>query len=198
MKEGKKIEELIGYWNEYAQERLDTSVQGFAKWLSIKTQPLTDSVVKKKSARIQLGYLFGRLVNYSELWTKIAFKDLPIKRFEEYGILRTIEMMGNPSKNSLADSLLLEKSTVFEIIKRLARRGFLVENKDAQDKRITRIQLSKNGVQLVRQAEQMTIKISEFLFGDLTNEEIDMLQLKFKELDKFHFDHYKRREEISF
>jgi len=198
MKEGKKIEELIGYWNEYSQERLDTSVQGFAKWLNLKTQPSTDPLVEKKSARIQLGYLFGRLVNYSELWTKIAFRDLPIKRFEEYGILRTIEMMGDPSKNTLAESLLLEKSTVFEIIKRLVRKGFLLEKKDAHDKRITRIQLSKKGIQLLEQAGHMAMKISEFLFGDLTDQEIDMLLSKFKELDQFHFDHYKRREEISF
>jgi hypothetical protein len=49
-----------------------------------------------------------------------------------------------------------------------------------------------------RKAEHIAIKISEFLFGDLTNQEIDMLLSKFKELDQFHFDHYKRREEISF
>jgi len=45
------------------------------------------------------------------------------------------------------------------------------------------------------------VKVRASSAGDarvFANEEIDMLQLKFKELDKFHFDHYKRREEISF
>ena len=141
---------------------------------------------------MELGYVFGRMINFTEMWGKLAFKDLPIKQFEDFGILTEVRYKGNPSKNEVASLLLNEKSTAFEIIKRLIRDGMLTEEPDPDDKRIRRIKLTKYGQEVQQQAEQQAAKVSNLLVGDSQDEEILSLLSKFRELDRFHTANYEK------
>lgn len=193
MREGEVIKELIDLWLEYSASSPEGSLAGFAKWMSNRLGSSDPEEQKTLDhTRISIGELFGRLINYTELWGKLAFQDLPIRQFEDFGILTNVKYMGNPSKNELANLLIIEKSTVFEIIKRLVRDGLLQEEKDQHDKRIRRVRLTDKGAQVAEQAMIQAKKVSVLLLGDSSPEEVHMLHQKFTELDGFHRAHYER------
>ncbi|MEM0941371.1 MAG: winged helix DNA-binding protein [Bacteroidota bacterium] len=193
MWEGKIILELMGLWVAYSDNQSDRSIKSFAKWLNNKVNPqegldATDMHAKK----MELGEVFGRLVNFIELWAKLAFKDLPIRHFEDYGILTGAKYMHNPSKNELANIILDQKSTVFEIIKRLRRDGLLEEEVEKEDKRMRRVKLTNYGNEVLEKAQQQAAKVADLLIGDLSDAEVIWILEKFKELDKFHTAKYEK------
>ncbi|MEM9896791.1 MAG: MarR family winged helix-turn-helix transcriptional regulator, partial [Bacteroidota bacterium] len=151
MSESESLHELIGHWVDYSKKRSNPSVEGFSTWLKARISPPSlESASSLKEKKICLGQVFGRIINFTEMWGKLAFKDLPIKQFEDFGILMEVKYRRNPSKNEVANLLLNEKSTAFEIIKRLIRDGLLMEEVDRHDKRIRRITLSDYGQEVVR------------------------------------------------
>ena len=193
MSESEIIQELIEHWVTYSKTRSDHSIASFSKWLATRINPEKKSdVADLNFKRMELGRVFGRLSNFSQMWGKLAFKDLPIKQFEDFGILIEVKYRVNPSKNEVANLLLNEKSTAFEIIKRLIREGLLEEKLDEKDKRIRRISLTPAGEKVVAKAEIQAGKVSQLLMGDSSEEEIDFLLNKFSELDKFHTSMYEK------
>lgn len=191
MSEAVILKELLQYWIEYADKKDSVSLKDFSRWLGHQVdqesvdRDTTDST-ELSIKRMQVGHLFGELSNYADLWGKLAFKDLPIRRFEEYGLLKFVEEVGNPSKNDLANILVNEKSTAFEIIKRLIREGLFVDKIDKKDKRIRRVELTTAGRKVIEQADQQAYKVALILLGDATEEEIDFFLKKFGELNSFH------------
>jgi len=193
MSEGESIHELIGHWVEYSEKRPTPSIEGFSSWLKNRVAtPKEAGETNLNQKKMYLGRVFGRIINFTELWGKLAFKDLPIKQFEDFGILTEVKYRINPSKNEVANLLLNEKSTAFEIIKRLIRDKLLKEEVDRKDKRIRRIKLTKYGKEVLERAEIQAGKVSEILMGDSTEEEIDAMINKFEELDRFHTNLYEK------
>lgn len=193
MGEGEMIQRLVGRWVEYARLRTDCSIKDFSQWLYKRemggelTQVTDESgmptILEKQ---MEIGYLFGRLANFIDLWGKLAFKDLPILQFEDYTILQEVKHQHNPTKKSLADLLVNEKSTAFEIIKRLIRDGLLSEELDEKDRRIRRVQLTSKGENILMKANQQAQKAAMLLMGDTPERDMDSLIEIFRELDRFH------------
>lgn len=196
MTEGEAIYELIARWTQYAAERRSYSVREFSEWLyrheqradELKGELSTEEVRRQKYMRV--GFLFGRLVNFIELWAKLAFKELPIRQFEDYTILYEVRKQKNPAKNELANLLVNEKSTAFEIIKRLIREGLLEEQLDTADRRIRRVSLTQQGQRVVAQASEQAYKVAQLLVGHATEEEVDDILRRFAELNVFHTNLY--------
>ena len=193
MQETEGLIELLNHWIEFNKKRSDSSLKEFSKWLQTKVEDNQEdgkaSLIEKK---IQIGFLFGELSNFADLWGKLAFKVLPIRRFEDYGLLKAVEFEINPTKKNLAEHLVNEISTAFEIIKRLIRDGLLKEELDVNDKRIRRVKLTPLGRKVIKKADQQAAKVAEILVGNSTEKEIDFLIRKFSELNEFHQNLYKR------
>ncbi|MEM1326931.1 MAG: MarR family winged helix-turn-helix transcriptional regulator [Bacteroidota bacterium] len=181
-----KIKQLIDYWASYRAKYNDDSLSLFGQWLA--QQPVSKQ--KKSSDQQeqlnQLGHHFGRLANFSQLWAKLAFQELPIRHFEDFVILSHVYYQKNPTKNELATVLVNEKSTVFEIIKRLIKEGVLSEHKDKEDKRTRRVELTKEGKGVFEHARVQSAKVAKLLVGHSSDSDIQSMFEKFRELDHFH------------
>ena len=196
MSEGEVIQQLLTYWLQYADGRNDYSIQDFSEWLYQHSQQKKitnkkdDEPINRQHRYLQIGYLFGRIVNFSELWAKVAFQDLPIRQFEDYTILCEVREKVTPAKNELANLLVNEKSTAFEIIKRLIREELLQEKLDTSDRRVRRVSLTGKGKKVLRKADEQAYKVAQLLMGNTTEKEVDVMIKKFAELDRFHTDIY--------
>ncbi len=193
MGEGEMIHVLIGRWIEYARLRSNHSIKDFASWLYRKVVGTESSQGEDEEIRqspvdmrMEIGYLFGRLANFSELWGKLAFKDLPILQFEDFTILQEVKRQQNPTKKYLAELLVNEKSTAFEIIKRLVRDGLLSEKLDEKDRRIRRVQLTQLGEEVLAAANQQAEKVAILLMGDTAVQDMHRLINVFRDLNDFH------------
>lgn len=193
MSEGEMIQVLVSKWLEYARLKSNHSIKEFSRWLYKRendadrsSQNASQDSQALLAKQMELGYLFGRMSNFSDLWGKLAFKDLPIIQFEDYAILQEVRQRKNPTKKHLADLLVNEKSTAFEIIKRLIRDGLLSEKLDNKDRRIRRVQLTPYGEEVLSKANDQAKKAAILLMGETTEKDIDTLIQVFRDLNEFH------------
>ncbi|MEM1118917.1 MAG: MarR family winged helix-turn-helix transcriptional regulator [Bacteroidota bacterium] len=193
MTEGIALESIIKYWNVYQKEAQNTDLQLFASWLFQQLHPEKTAGMSYKEVHERntaIGWRFGRLVNFVDLYAKEGFHDLPIRSFEDYAILSAIQERKNPSKMELKNLLVNEKSTVFEILKRLVREELITEHVDSNDRRVRRVCISPKGDAVLHTAHQRTGKIAQLMVGNLTNEEAQTFLHLLTKLDGFHTQFY--------
>ena len=192
-----KIENLLLHWKKFRENGGENLVD-FADWLKKRQipekEPINPVPVQVEQFMIQnpvyaqIGYFWGRLNRYASFWAKKAFTDLPIKTVEEFGILMFVKISENPRKSEVSENSLLETSTCLEIIKRLVRQGFLIEQKDQKDKRSVRISLTETGLGVLFQSLQKMQEISHLLSAELPEKQQHELLAMFQTLDHFHFN----------
>lgn len=137
-----------------------------------------------------IGYQLGGIMSYTESWTKLAFRDLPLVGMQDFGILKFIEITGNPSKKDIAQKAVMEASTCFEIIKRLQKNNLINEHTDHEDRRIRRVSLTQHGKGVLEKATRQVLNLSKFLLGDLKADEKGAMLTVFKRLNDFHYQWY--------
>ncbi len=196
IEEIEQIENLLLHWKKF-RENGGKGLLDFGDWLKKRQMPEKTSLspvpirveqfMIQNPVYAQIGYFWGRLNRYANFWTKKAFADLPIKTVEEFGILMFVKISVNPRKSEVAENSLLETSTCLEIIKRLVRQGFLIEQKDQADKRSVRISLTEAGLVVLLQSLQKMQEISHLLSVELPEKQQTELLAMFQTLDHFHF-----------
>jgi DNA-binding MarR family transcriptional regulator len=137
-----------------------------------------------------IGYQLGGLMSYTETWTKLAFRDLPLLGLPDFGILKFVEIKGDPSKKEIAQKSIMEASTCFEIIKRLIKNELIIDHTDQEDKRIRRVVLTDYGKEILEKATKQVMQLSKFLLGDLQKEEKEVMLNVLKRLNDFHYQWY--------
>ena len=208
-KEVEKVIELLAHWKEFAEAE-DGSLKEFGRWLQDKekTTAINEAEVTDVSFRDryihsqvpledQIVLHWGRLLRFTHLWSKKALKNLPISSIEEFGLLKTIELMGSARKTDLVKYTLLETTTCFEMIKRMVRSGFLQEEVDPDDKRSRRVSLTQKGKKLSESSDVEVKKLSRLLIGDIHKEQKIALLQVLQDLDNFHAKVYEKESDQS-
>ncbi|MEM8908902.1 MAG: winged helix DNA-binding protein, partial [Bacteroidota bacterium] len=175
-----------------------STMTDFAEWLNDKhaqsaSRELPQAIeqeIKQESLNNTVARHFGMLVQVSNVWTKLTFKETPFQGFEDYGITQFILHTGTPTKSMATEWSTLERSTAFEVIRRLQKLGLIEEFPDQNDRRTKRIKITQVGTAALKQADVKVDQISNLLVGDLTEKKkIDLLKLLLK-LNKFHLTQY--------
>ena len=190
MADAELLRDLLNHWIKYTESQPVHSLSDFIQWMDLQikaSEPQKEEFMRKlHQKQMQTGFLLGRLSQFAELWGKLAFQELPIRNFEDYGILKHAEDHPACSKKELAQVLLGEPSTAFEIIKRLIRDGLLEDYTDEVDKRIRRVKLTRLGKRIVQKADIQAGKVAQLLTGHTSDQDLSYLIRLFKTLDSFH------------
>ncbi len=192
-----KVIKLLEYFKKYQEKGMGADLARFGMWLNkeINGERIVEVPVEYQlSDDVTIGFLMGRLLGYGDVWTRMAFRDLPIQHFYDYGILKHTEQAKNPTKKEIADQSLLEQSTCFEAIKRLVKHKVLTEETDMDDRRVKRVRLTSFGKKVTEVATQQAFRLSNLLVGDLTDKEKKDLIRILRKLDHFHEDLYRKVE----
>lgn len=188
----KEIISLLRKWESYKNEGYPDDLTIFGNWLSSKGASEGENLGEDlKNKGSFTGYMMGLLIGYTEHWTKIAFRDLPIKGLTDFGIIMYILDKGNPSKTEIASESLSEKSTVFESLKRLERNQLLEEILDSTDKRVRRVKLTEYGYTIAIRAAEKAKNLSVLLEGNLSQEDKQKFMKILERLSNFHDDLYR-------
>ncbi|MEO1052513.1 MAG: winged helix DNA-binding protein [Bacteroidota bacterium] len=220
MTEGEHIVELLSHWVTFSKSYDGGDVKSFSQWLyhqknNDSPEPTTeegskgfDEVFEERvrleegetgaiDLEMSIGVLWGRLIRFTHLLTKRTFKDVPIRSFEDFGILRYVQYLKSPTKSELVELSLLEASTCFEVIKRLIKLELLTEKVDDNDKRSRRVELTTKGQQLIDQLMPAIDLTAKLTVGDLSKEEKLLTVQIFRKLDAFHSKIHKDHPEES-
>ncbi|MFZ9045895.1 MAG: MarR family winged helix-turn-helix transcriptional regulator [Cyclobacteriaceae bacterium] len=192
--------QLLMYWDEYKKSRQNTDFSRFGQWLD-QYASMEKSSVKEYGAGADgvIGFLLGNLFSYSEAWTKLALKNLPLAGLTDFRILKYVEKNQNPTKKSIANNSVAGDSTIFESIKRLQKQGFINEKEDASDRRVKRVSLTSAGMKLSKEATAIILNLSTLFVGDLSSVEKEQLAGLLRKLVSFHRDlhQHTKKEQIA-
>jgi len=199
---------LLQKFEEFKGKNPNSTLEDFGRFLanidpnhSTQTPSNLDEVAAKmpfpfpaKSIEEYLGWIWGRLQGFTQVWEKKAFEDLPIANLTEFGVIMYVFSHANCNKTEVATHTLHEKTTIFEIIKRLVKNGFLVESESSSDKRSKNLHLTEKGRTTAFIILERTVELSRHLAGDLSKEEKFSLFHQLAKLDAYHqscYDQYK-------
>ena len=211
VKETEKILRLLTYWKEFS-EKESGDLAAFGKWLethagnqigqpssepkdngSFRDQYIHDDV----SVEDRIVLLWGRLQRFTHLWSRKALKDLPLHSIEEFGLIKTVELLREVRKSDLVKHTLMETTTCFEMIKRLVRAGYLEEEVDPDDRRSRKVSLTSKGKLMSEKSEPQIKMLARLLIGNINQSQklalLDVLQ----SLDGFHTELYSSHPESS-
>ncbi len=195
---------LLKDYDTFAKEWKTDDLELFGKWLKQKYQRpdeyLTDvEAVNSAGLDVMASYLLGSLTGFVEMWFRLTFRDLPLVSLGDFGILKTVEHFGTPSKKEIADRVIMERTTCIESIKRLVKNGILMEENDPKDRRIKRVKLSSSGKKLMETVDRKMMALGSLLVGDLDNDEKQNMIPSLNKLKDFHekIYHQRSKDDIS-
>lgn len=184
---------LLSRWEEYLNAHPDGDINGFARWIldigprqKASTEPIEPSKESTLDPSAQSALLISRMARILQLRTKPVVKELGFTKPEEFSMLVQTAIMNRPNKKQVCQELLIEGSTGVEITKRLAIKGFISEQPDANDRRSALLSLSEKGREvLIKGYAKLSAVHSDFLEG-LRDEEKQHLVSLLRRLNEFH------------
>lgn len=186
------IDDFIGYLNAKSgsQELVMREISGEKKgWLKDEYHNTTSDI----------SILIVLMNRYAKGYIKKVLRESHLQTPDEFSFLITLMTYNSLSKSELITKQVMEKTSGSEVIRRLIKRGLIVESPDKNDKRSLRVSISKSGREEILRILPLMSTVTKIVVGNLSAEEIKTLSYLLKKLDNFHNDIYlnKRRQPLS-
>ncbi len=204
----KPIEQL---WKSFETQYPKGSMTDFGVWLikndipekeSTKqnTDQETGTIKKKVSGKMtstdMVGIFISRLYRFLRMASKELLAKHDIASIDEFALLATILVHPGMTKTELLKQNLMEITTGSEMLKRFVARKWLLEQRDKNDKRITRLSLSAKGQQIIFGCMQTLDQIEDILFP-LNIKEQETLYHLLNKLDAYHSEKHQVKQVSS-
>lgn len=136
----------------------------------------------------KIGILLRRLVRHSNGYMRMMMDSLGMRNVEDYTYLSYAFHMAPCTKTDLISAALSEFTGGIEIINRLVKAGFLVEQPHPEDKRKKQLAMTELGLETLHKSRQLfdEYRMGEVVFGILTTEEQQLLYEMLASLDHVH------------
>lgn len=189
---------LLELYREFLKKNPTGSLNEFGKNLSYenevdKKEDHLAQMSKKmpfpfpaQSADEYIGWAWGRMMSFTLIWEKKAFANEPIHNLSELGVALFVMSHEGCSKSEVAQHSLAEKTTIFEIIKRLVKNGILEEKLNETDKRSKHLKLTAQGKAICFSLMKRAQEVSQHLVGNLDKSEKVNLFDSLIKLDGYH------------
>ncbi len=184
---------------EYVSEsssNYTTDVAGFRKWIVDQEKPTVSKAArwtgmeKGRSPESAISTLLVHLGRYAKNYSRSVMFNTKLSTQEEYIYLINLKAFGAMTKMALIKKNIHDKPGGMQIIKRLIRNGWVVQQDSTTDRRSKTISITDLGLQLLE--EQMT-KIrtaTEIVSADLLpDEKLELIRL-LQKLEAFHHPIY--------
>ncbi|MEL6357425.1 MAG: MarR family winged helix-turn-helix transcriptional regulator [Bacteroidota bacterium] len=195
--------QLLTEYDEYLRHGIPGDMALFGEWLKQKYSKQEHHSPQESDFEqgidMMTGNQLGGLTPFVETWTKLAFQDIPLVSLNDFGILKTVQFLGAPTKKTILANAVMERTTCNEIIKRLIREGVFQESVDQEDRRLRRVQLTEIGKKMVPIVDRKMEALNKLLVGNLTEVEKRSILSPLKKLSEFYDYLYRQRskEEIK-
>jgi len=189
-KDDYSMDEFIGYLNSKSDAKgLEIRKISGEEYKWIKDE--------SRSTSIDISILIVIMYHYAKGYIKKALKESCLQTPDEFSFLITLMTYKSMSKSELITKQVMEKTSGSEVIRRLIKRGLIIEYADEQDKRSIRVSITKTGREEIIKTLPLMGDVSEIVVGNLSAEEINTLSYLLKKLDYFHNDIYNNKRGLS-
>jgi len=185
------MEEFLGYLNEKSgrEELTMREISGENRgWFKDEY----------RNSASDISILIVLMNHYAKWYIKKVLRDSLLQTPDEFSFLITLMTYDSLSKSELITKQVMEKTSGSEVIRRLIKRGLIVESADENDKRSVRVSITQSGREEILRILPLMSKVTKIVVGNLSAEEINTLSYLLKKLDYFHNDIYINKRGQSF
>lgn len=93
----------------------------------------------------------------------------------QFAVLAKLDDLGHVSQNQLGRLVAMDPATIFGVVGRLMKRGLVAQRLDPQDARLTLIELTAEGRELIRRAKAVGAEVSRRTLAPLSEAEAQTL-----------------------
>lgn len=210
MKTKKILLKVLDEIEEFEKLSLDITFENFLAHLNNKNNDLVTSnkVVSQKEDVNELQtfknnnsrditVLITFMFKYAKNYLKKALEDTLISTPDEFAFLITMMRNDSLSKTELINSLVTEKTSGTETIKRLLKKGLLKEFKSNNDRKSVHVKITEEGKKCIIYLLPSIDKVTKIISGNLTEYEINTLSKILLKLDTFHNKIYLQKRNIT-
>lgn len=167
--------ELVRLWGEYEKENPEGTIESFCRHV------LAASIKKERAIPSQqqihpdlngaLIKTISRIGKFQEIYTKKALAGTGLDQIEEFGMMVAIFNLKNPPKSEAIFTNMLELSSGTNILIRLKNKQMISEYADAEDRRVKRLQLTKKGEKVLKEAKEKILKVVNMLTRRMSDDD---------------------------
>ena len=150
-----------------------------------------------RNAASDISILIVLMNRYAKWYIKKVLRESHLQTPDEFSFLITLMTYDSLSKSELIKKQVMEKTSGTEVIRRLIKRGLIVESADNNDKRSIRVSITRSGMDEILKILPLMSKVTKIVVGNLNAEEINTLSYLLKKLDYFHNDIYLNKRDQS-
>ena len=177
------MEEFLGYLNEKSK-----SHELAMREISGENREWFNDEYRNTASDISI--LIVLMNRYAKWYMKMVLRESHLQTPDEFSFLITLMTYDSLSKSELITKQVMEKTSGTEVIRRLLKRGLIVESADKNDKRSIRVSITNSGRDEILGILPLMSKVTKIVVGNLNTEEINTLSYLLKKLDYFHNDIY--------
>lgn len=93
----------------------------------------------------------------------------------QFAVLAKLDDLGSVSQNQLGRLVAMDPATIFGVVGRLMKRGLVAQRLDQQDARLTLIELTSEGRDLIHHAKAVGAEVSRRTLAPLSTSEAKLL-----------------------
>jgi DNA-binding MarR family transcriptional regulator len=116
------------------------------------------------------GFVLGKIADSGSAYFNAALAPLAINR-HDLDLLILLEELQPVRQVALARLLVLSPATITHVVNELEDLGAVERRRDPSDKRAHHLHLTERGAAMIREAEAISQKVTESLFGILSTAE---------------------------
>ncbi|NRB52908.1 MAG: winged helix DNA-binding protein [Saprospiraceae bacterium] len=183
------IKALIDHFEAFESSTGQTDLGQFASWLNNTLNgPQAEEAVEQKAEQVDQGILqsFGELSHHARHYVKKLVRDTPLSSWNDLVVVIVLYHMGSQRKSDVIQQSLMDLSPGIEVLKRLIKRGIIIEEPDPADKRAKRVELSKEGRALYESLQSEIQIAGQIVAGNLTTKEKWLILPLLQKLVHFH------------
>jgi len=187
--------ELIAEFETAQEEKKDYNpdILGLKEWIanssagvSLKPEPEWEGKASGRSPESIINTLIVHMNRYAKTYSKAAIYNSEFSTQEEFIYLIVLKAFGEMTKMELIKKNVQDKPSGMQIIGRLLKQGWVVQNTSDKDRRSKILQITDKGLETL---EKQMLKIraaTNIVTGDLSpSEKMELIRLLTK-LDHFH------------
>ncbi len=187
--------ELIEEFDKAQEEKKDynSDILGLKEWIADsiagvaqKPEPDWEGKASGRSPESIINTLIVHMNRYAKTYSKAAIYNSEFSTQEEFIYLIVLKAFGEMSKMELIKKNIQDKPSGMQIIGRLLKQGWVVQNTSEKDRRSKILQITESGVETLEKQMHKIRTATNIVTGDLTPaEKMELIRLLTK-LDHFH------------